>query len=86
MLEDLVLVKLSLRFVEVVHVKLSYKRGEVVVEEILWEHLFRKSSLIFNEERGAIRSPLDDIGQISSLQNLKNFEKKRRNTLAISFP
>ena len=57
-LEYLVGTPLAFGFVEIVHVQLPYKRGEIVVFKEDWEDFFGEFGLINNHEGESIICPL----------------------------
>jgi hypothetical protein len=72
-LEYLVGTPLPFRFVEVIHIKLPNKRGEIVVFKVDWEHLFREFGLINNHEGESIICPLHGFLHARFTKDLKNF-------------
>ena len=49
------------RFLKVVHVELAHERREVVVFEILWEHLIRKLVWLVDDKAIAVYVPVDSF-------------------------
>lgn len=64
---------LEFKFVEVIHVQLSYKRREVVVLEVLRENVIAEKILLFNTEAITFFCPCNDIIGLLALYYFKEF-------------